>query len=42
MPIHEEKDSKASRVGSQAAQFHSKVGRAIEYVGTKLMDPEEC
>jgi hypothetical protein len=30
-----------SRVGSQASQFHSKIGRAIEYVGTKMMDPED-
>jgi hypothetical protein len=29
------------RVGSRASQLHTKVGRAIEYVGTKVMDPQD-
>jgi hypothetical protein len=48
-PIRKEKNSKASpickrthsRVGSRAFQLHSKGGRAIEYFGTNVMDPQD-
>jgi hypothetical protein len=30
-----------SGAGARASQLHSKVGRAIQYVGTNVMDPED-
>ena len=30
-----------SRVGFRASQLHSKVGGGTEYVGTKVMDPQD-
>ncbi len=30
-----------SRVGLRASQLHSKIGRVIEYVGTKVMGPQD-